>query len=261
MIEVIILTSSKKGSASVHLAELIKSKKIFIKAVILNEGIITNKKRMLRRKAKKICRIGLLGALNGIRMRSWYSENVWQFIRVDRIENLCIQHKIPLLLTPSINSPTTVNFFSRYQADLGISLGNSYIGSKVFSVPKFGMLNIHHEQLPNYQNAQSIIWQLYNNSPFSGYTIHKIDKSIDTGDIIYQEQLPIVFRNTLKETVSFNYAKLWEISSRGLLQVLEDFPIYFESSSRQEKGNVYTTPTLKQFVTIYKNYRRMKAGL
>lgn len=78
MIEVIILTSSRKGSASVHLTELVKSKKISIKAVILNEGTIINKKRLLRRKAEKIQRIGVIGALNGIRMRSWYSEKCFE---------------------------------------------------------------------------------------------------------------------------------------------------------------------------------------
>ena len=155
--------------------------------------------------------------------------------------------------------PTTIGLFSEYKADIGLSLGNGYIGSKVFSIPKFGMLNIHHEELPNYQNAQSIIWQLYNRSYFTGYTIHKIDRNIDTGDIVYKERIPIEIKDTLKETVSFNYAKLWKNSSKGLVQVLEKFSMYFEGSSKQEKGKVYTTPSLIQYVRIYINYRRMKS--
>ena len=69
MIEVIILTTNEKGSASVQLVELVKSKKIKINAVVLNEGKITNKKEYYKRKINKILKIGLFGALNGIRMR------------------------------------------------------------------------------------------------------------------------------------------------------------------------------------------------
>ena len=49
MIEVIVLTSSSQGSASIQLAELVKSKKIKVKAVVLNRGLITNKKKYYKR--------------------------------------------------------------------------------------------------------------------------------------------------------------------------------------------------------------------
>ena len=50
MIEVIVLTSSSQGSASIQLAELVKSKKIKVKAVVLNRGLITNKKSITKEK-------------------------------------------------------------------------------------------------------------------------------------------------------------------------------------------------------------------
>src|SRR3712207_8581825 len=39
-------------------------------------------------------------------------------------------------------------------AALGLSLGNSYISSRIFTLPTYGMLNIHGEVLPDFQNAQ-----------------------------------------------------------------------------------------------------------
>ena len=53
MINTIILTCSSQGSASVQLAELIKSKKIKIKSVVLSEGNIANKRKYFKRKIKK----------------------------------------------------------------------------------------------------------------------------------------------------------------------------------------------------------------
>lgn len=258
MIEVIILTSSSQGSASVQLAELVKSKKIKVKAVVLNRGLITNKKKYYKRKISKILKIGLFGALNGIRMRKWYSRGVSEYLIVEPIENLCNLYNIPLKVTPTINHPQTIEYFQNANADIGLSLGNSYIGRKVFSIPKYGMINVHHEELPAYQNAQSIIWQLYNNSSNTGYTIHKIDKHIDTGKILFKEIVPIIFKQNLESTVSFNYSVLWEKASEGMVKLLENFENYNEKSITQGRGKSYTTPSLKQYLKILGNFKKMK---
>jgi methionyl-tRNA formyltransferase len=258
MIEVIILTSSSQGAASVQLAELVKSNKIRVKAVVLNRGLIANKWKFYKRKIGKAFKIGLFGALNGIRMRKWYSRGIHKYLDVQPIQSICEEHRIPLKVTPTINCSQTIEYFKDANADVALSLGNGYIGSKVFSITKYGMMNIHHEELPSYQNAQSIIWQIYNNSSYTGYTIHKIDKHIDTGDIIYKEVMPIAFKEDLSNTVSFNYAKLWKMSSEGLVKVLENFEDYFENSMPQGQGNSYTTPNLRQYIRILKNFKKLK---
>lgn len=258
MIEVIILTSSNQGSASVQLAKLVKSEKIKVKAVVLNRGLITNKKKYYKRKISKTLKIGLIGALNGIRMRKWYSKGVSEYLNVEPIEKLCNLYDIPLKVTPTINCPQTMEYFKDASADIGLSLGNGYIGKKVFSVPKYGMINIHHEELPAFQNAQSIIWQIYNNSNNTGYTIHKIDKHIDTGEILFKEIVPITFKQDLESTVSFNYSVLWKKSSEGLVKLLENFEGYYEKSIPQGQGKSYTTPSIKQYLKILRNFKKMK---
>lgn len=255
---VVILTSSMRGSGSVLLKEIIKSDSIHVKMVVLNEGQVSNKLKSYKRKLKKIIRIGVLGALNGIRMRKWYLVDIEGYIDVVSITKICSDNNIPIKVTPSINCPTTISYFKEANADLGLSLGNGYIGSRVFNIPKLGMINIHHEELPAFKNAQSIIWQIYNNSKYTGYTIHKIDKSIDTGDILYKERIPITFRKTLADTVSFNYANLYKNSANGLVKILENFQFYFENSTPQSKGNSYTTPTLFQYLKIKMRFNSLK---
>jgi methionyl-tRNA formyltransferase len=256
MIKVIILTSSRQGFASFQLAELVKSKKIIVQAVVLNEGLIMNKKKHYKRKIAKIFKIGLFGALNGIRMRKWYSTGVYKYLDIPTIESLCKEHNITLSITPTINSSQTIEYFKNANADIGLSLGNGYIGKKVFSIPKFGMINVHHEELPAYQNAQSIIWQLYNDSDNTGYTIHKIDKHIDTGEILFKEVIPIIFKQNLESTVSLNYSILWKKSSEGLVLLLENFENYFKKSFPQGQGKSYTTPSLKQYLKILRNFKK-----
>lgn len=258
MIDVIILTSSNTGSASVQLEQLIKSKKVTVKAVILNKGLVHDKIKYYKTKIKKAFKIGLFGTFNGIRMRKWYSTGASGYLNNKSIKNICDLQGIPFHITSSINCLQTIEYFEKARADIGLSLGNGYIGRKVFSIPKFGMINIHHEELPAYQNAQSILWQLYNNSSNTGYTIHKIDQHIDTGEILYKEMIAITFKENLENTVSFNYAELLKKSAIGLLKVLEDFDTYYENSTPQGHGGSYTTPSLWQYLRIQRNFRKIK---
>jgi methionyl-tRNA formyltransferase len=208
----------------------------------LNEGIIIKKNKYYRSKFK-IIKIGFLGALNGIRMRKWFNQDMAKYKKIGELEEICRNNNIPFFTTSNINSQFTFDLFKKANADLGLSLGNGYIGQKIFSVPRYGMINIHHEILPAYQNAQSIIWQIYNMSSMTGYTIHKIDRHIDTGEILYQECIPIIFLKTLRQTVAKTSVSLLEASANGLLQVIINFDSLYKNAKLQGQGNSYT-PTM-----------------
>jgi methionyl-tRNA formyltransferase len=256
--KVIILTSNRSGSVSYILEQLIACENIIIGGVVLSQNNIKNKKKHYKRKLHKVLKIGLLGTLNGIRMRKWYNNDIQKFLDIKPVDQICSENNIPFMLTPTINCQQTILYFKKVNADIGLSLGNGYIGSKIFNIPPNGMINIHHEELPSYQNAQSIIWQLYNNSRYTGYTIHKINKHIDKGEIIYKERLPIIFYKKLADTVSYNYSRLWINSARGLIKVLNNFDKYNKNSKQQGKGNIYTTPTIFQYLKIVYNFRKLK---
>jgi methionyl-tRNA formyltransferase len=256
--KIIILTSSKFGTAANHLPLLIESQTCEVSMVILSKGIVQNKKKYWLSKLKKAYKIGILGALNGIRMRKWFNEDLYKYVQVNNLEEICKTLRIPYYEVDTINSKQTQNLFKQAKADLGISLGNSYIGKKIFSIPQKGMINIHHEILPEYQNAQSIIWQIYNGSRNTGFTIHKIDTHIDTGEILYQENVPIVFKKSLADTIANTSAVLLASSAKGLIKVLQDFDHLFKEAKAQGKGHKYTTPSLSQYLKIHSNYRKMR---
>ena len=257
MIKVVILTSSSSGTAAHHLPYLLKCADCQIAMVILSKKS-SNPKKSLFRMLKKIARIGVAGALNGIRMRKWYTEDVKKYASIPDLEETCKGNKIPFYKTPAINSEETEALFRKAGADVGISLGNGYIKSRIFSVPAYGMINIHHEMLPAFQNAQSIIWQLYNGSAQTGFTIHKINQHIDKGEILFQSPIPIKFKDTLADTVANTSALLLEGSAKGLVFVLENFEHLFKSATKQGKGKTYTTPSFWQFRIMQRNFKKLK---
>jgi methionyl-tRNA formyltransferase len=254
---VLVLTSSTRGFGAYCLPRLAEAEGIEVDMVVYNRGEGVDRKKYMKRKAKKVLKIGPMGAMNGVRMRSWFNEDVRGHISIEDVRKVSEKKNISLKQVPKINCKKTVRHFKKSKAKVGLSLGNGYIGKKIFEVPKYGMINIHHEKLPEYQGAQSVIWQIYNESSQTGYTIHKIDERIDNGDILYSEEMPIVFRDSLSETVSYNYARLYKSSSDGLIQVLKEFSTYWKNAEPQQGGNSYTTPSFWQYLRMVYNHRRL----
>ena len=255
---IVIITGSRKGTASWCLEQILSKANVKVEAVILNEGHIQNKWKHYKRKLKKTLRIGILGALNGIRMRRWYNLADASGIHIDDVKDICGRANIPIQVVPTLNTKSVRSYLQSLAPDLGLSLGNSYISPSIFSVPRYGMLNIHGEVLPDFQNAQSVIWQLYHGSRETGYTIHRIDKKIDTGEIILQERFPIIFRESLAETVSVTSAEILKRAADGLIKVLNNFAEYNSRGFPQGKGTSYTTPGIRQFIRIYRNFNKLK---
>ena len=223
----------------------------------LNNRNQSSRFKRIRRKLRKTWSIGILGALNGLRLRNFYKMD-FSNLEHQTLKNFSSSNTIPCHVVSGINTPETRMLFENSHADLGLSLGNSFIGEKVFSIPKLGMINIHHEVLPEYAGAQSVIWQLYNKSKFTGYSIHRIAKSIDKGDILLKEVIPIVFYEGFEETVNTNYNRIVEKSGEGLLKLLKNFYAYLELAEVQTNTKSYTTPTFKQFSQMKRNFGLLK---
>lgn len=250
---IIILTSSLKGIASRVLPELCKNENINIAGVVLANGTAPFGKRKLLIKCKKLLKIGLLGSLNGIRMRSWYEDSDTEDISI-----LCKRFKIKLLRTPFINCDITKQFFAKAKPDLGISLNNGYIPKSVYTLPKFGMINLHMELLPEFQGAQGIIWPIFKSKTLTGFTIHQINNKIDSGKILYQEMHPIFFANSLKATIRLTTIKMSESNiPRALSYVVENYESLRDSATLQPNNAQYTTPSIWQYLKIYRNYKKL----
>lgn len=57
----------------------------------------------------------------------------------------------------------------------------------IFSIPKYGTINLHPALLPKYRGPNPDFWQYYNTDLTRGVTVHYIDKGEDTGDILLQK--------------------------------------------------------------------------
>lgn len=201
---------------------------------------------------KKIYRIGILGAIIGLSLRKYYSRSY------DNIQQICSSKNIPFYEVEDFKVPENLKeLFSKI--NLGVSLGNGYIPKSFFSIFKEGMINIHHELLPEYPGAPSVIWSLYHGKKTTGFTIHKINSKIDGGEILYKQEMPILFKNSFGETLKTTYYQLTSESLIKLHQIILNLKKNKIICATNNLSKCYTTPTFFQFLTMLKNYHKLKS--
>ena len=208
---------------------------------------------------KKLRRIGLLGALNGVRMRRWYGAMLVERLGCPSLVEACNKAGVSLIRVPSFSDESAQAQMRNLGLDLAVSLGNGIIPPEFFRIPRFGMLNIHHEVLPEYRGAQTALWQLHDGSQSTGYSIHEITERLDAGTILLRERIPMRWRRTLRETVIDTTAEVQSRSVTGLLRVLEDYAWHNQHAVPNDGKRVYTTPDTRALLRIYRNFNRFRA--
>ncbi|MBI9052439.1 MAG: methionyl-tRNA formyltransferase [Bacteroidales bacterium] len=77
-------------------------------------------------------------------------------------------------------------------ADLQIVVAFKMLPEVVWSMPKFGTFNLHASLLPHYRGAAPINWAIINGDKKTGISTFLLQHEIDTGNILFQEEIPIL---------------------------------------------------------------------
>lgn len=253
---VVVLTGIRRGAASACLPLLAARPEIDVAMVVVSENVAAGRGRRLRRDLRKIRRIGVLGALVGLYLRTWNPEPP-----VPDVEEVARGLGIPVETTPRFGCERTRELVRRSGAELGLVLGAPILGPSLFEIPRHGMLNVHGDVLPRFRGGMSVVWPIYEGVREAGFTIHQIDRGIDTGPILHIERFPIRFEKTLKQTYRTNVAEI----QRRVPQALADLVARYESVQPRVQtdsgGTTYTTPTLRQFLRALSQHRRLRRDL
>ena len=259
-----IVTMHRRGYASrfVESVAAVRDGPV-LAAVIFCEGSPVDaqaRRRQRRRRIRKAVSIGMLGTLNGLRMRRWFGPMLAGRLGNRDIETVCAAVGVPFIRIPSFRDSGAQETVASLALDVAVSMGNGYIPRSFFRVPRLGMLNVHHELLPEYRGAQSVLWQLHDGSRVSGFSIHEMTERIDGGRILYREAVPITFRPTLRDTVIDTTATIQLRSIDALPRMLRDVERRLAVATPPADGTSYTTPGSRALVRIYRQYRRLRRG-
>ncbi len=101
--------------------------------------------------------------------------------------------------------------------DLIVVIAFKILPEKLFTIPRFGSINVHASLLPKYRGAAPIHWALINGEKETGLTSFFLKKKVDTGDIIRQERVAI----TDDENYDCLSARLSELAGPFLLRTID----------------------------------------
>lgn len=84
-----------------------------------------------------------------------------------------------------------LNQLKKLNADLQIVVAFKMLPEIVWNMPGFGTFNLHASLLPQYRGAAPLNWAIINGDKKTGVTTFFLKHKIDTGNVIFQEEIPI----------------------------------------------------------------------
>lgn len=97
-----------------------------------------------------------------------------------------------LLNILSVNDSECIAAIKKLNPDVIIVIGTRVISSKVLESTSALFVNFHTGITPQYRGVHGAYWALVSNDKKNcGATVHKVDKGIDTGEIIKQSNIEI----------------------------------------------------------------------
>lgn len=102
------------------------------------------------------------------------------------------------------------------------------IPEELINLPRLGCINVHASLLPKYRGGAPIHWAKINGEEKTGVTIMYMDKNMDSGDIISQEELVINNEDTTESLFD-------KLSILGANLLIETLPSILENNNDRIK--------------------------
>jgi methionyl-tRNA formyltransferase len=109
-------------------------------------------------------------------------------LKFSDVKNFALDNNIPVLQPLNLKDPDFINKLKNIKPDLFIVVAFRMLPEEVWEIPKLGTFNLHASLLPDYRGAAPINHAIINGETKTGLTTFFIDKEIDTGNIILQEE-------------------------------------------------------------------------
>lgn len=113
------------------------------------------------------------------------------------LDDIAKENNTPLLKINHINDQQVIESLKSHEIDWLFIIGWSQIASEdVLKSCKKGVIGAHPTLLPKGRGRASIPWAIIKGLNHTGLTFFKMDKGVDTGDILHQIKIPIVKKET-----------------------------------------------------------------
>ena len=107
------------------------------------------------------------------------------------VKKYALENNLYLLQPSNLRDEDFIAKLKLLNANLQVVVAFRMLPKVVWKMPKYGTFNLHASLLPFYRGAAPIHWAIINGEEKTGVTTFFIDEKIDTGEIIFQKEIPI----------------------------------------------------------------------
>lgn len=133
------------------------------------------------------------------------------------VKKYAVEHNLPVLQPVSLKDPEFLSALKELKPDLFVVVAFRMLPKVVWEIPKYGTFNLHAALLPQYRGAAPINWAVIKGEHATGVTTFMIDDGMDTGKIMFREQLII----GPDDNVGQVHDKLMSIGAELVVQTVE----------------------------------------
>ena len=120
-------------------------------------------------------------------------------IEKSEVAEYALQHKLEVMQPEKLSDAGFLKRIGEISADLFCVVAFRILPEKLFSLPRFGAINLHASLLPRYRGAAPIERALMDGAVTTGVTTFQIAKSVDTGSILLTRETAIRENETYEE--------------------------------------------------------------
>jgi methionyl-tRNA formyltransferase len=167
-----------------------------------------------------------------------------QKMQSSAVKTFAEAHNIPVLQPLKLRDPKFLNELKSFAADLQVVVAFRMLPEVVWDMPPKGTINLHASLLPQYRGAAPINHAIVNGETVTGVSTFFLTHDIDTGNIIFREEVDILPQDTAGDL----HDRLMKTGAQLLVKTVKAI----------EEGNYQETPqnledtSLKQAPKIFK---------
>jgi methionyl-tRNA formyltransferase len=109
------------------------------------------------------------------------------------VKELALEHRIEVLQPEKASEDLFCAQIREKAPDLIVVVAfGQILRKKLLDIPRWGVINVHGSLLPSLRGAAPIQWTILNDEPKTGLTVMQMDAGMDTGLILFQEEIPVL---------------------------------------------------------------------
>ncbi|MEN8117559.1 MAG: methionyl-tRNA formyltransferase [Bacteroidota bacterium] len=113
------------------------------------------------------------------------------------VKKYAVEKGLNVLQPEKLKNPIFLEELKSLKADLQVVVAFRMLPAVVWDMPPLGTFNLHGSLLPQYRGAAPLNWAVINGETKTGVTTFLLDHQIDTGKILFKEEVEIDENDTV----------------------------------------------------------------